>query len=353
MNKTDILFDIGIMLAILLIAEMVSNIFPGKVKSDEIKKGNIQIVEKKRNLQRVVKTIYIFCLTLFVHVDFLLLEGLGLDVFSKKIIQIEGQLSEFWLLFWASALLINTIEYGVRHSAHLRGNPVPNLLFTILRWLAMVAAGIAIGQTVFAWHPASLLASGAMFSVVLSMALKSTLSDLLAGISLNMVHSVVPSQWIMLPSSQFPDGVLAGEVIATNWRETRIRSTAGHVYVVANSKLAAASMHNMSWPNPVRRHAIHFYISNQYHPDQVIEALLATTVDNPKILHDPKAPEVLIANYLELSIQFTLRFWSETFYDKAGLESGLRRKAWDELAKRDIKLPIVSHVQYHQEAPHS
>ncbi len=58
--------------------------------------------------------------------------------------------------------------------------------------------------------------------------------------------------------------------------------------------------------------------------------------------------QVLVTGYQEFSIRYTLRFWTETYHDSAGLEGGIRRKIWDAFEERSIQLPVVPEIRIHK-----
>ena len=94
-----------------------------------------------------------------------------------------------------------------------------------------------------------LLTSTAIVTGVIGFAMQGVLGNLLAGMSLHACRSMAVGDWIEV------DGMV-GQVTLVNWRETRLRTTGGHVVIVPNGKLADATIRNFSCahePAPPRR----------------------------------------------------------------------------------------------------
>ncbi|MDM8521941.1 mechanosensitive ion channel family protein [Desulfococcaceae bacterium HSG8] len=349
MSYSDLVIDLAILLISLLLGTILARVFPGYVRKEKIASSRVEEIEIKRSHFRLFRAGYVAIIAWIIHKEIGLIESVFPDFIPAHFVQVEGKLSIFWFLFWFALLLIHGLEYSLRWVVQIRKKlSLPSLLMSIVRIFLIMGAIIVIGQNVLDWHPTTLLASTAILSMVFGLAFKKTLSDLLAGISLNLTHAIIPSQWIRIPSPRFPDSMISGEVLSTNWRETRVRTTAGHVYIIPNSQLAGSVVHNMSWPDKVRRHAMDFFVCNHVHPDLISEALLSCLGGNAKILDSYKKSQVLVTGYQEFSIRYTLRFWTETYHDSAGLEAGIRRKVWDAFEKRGIQLPVVPEIRIHK-----
>ena len=247
-----------------------------------------------------------------------------------------------WLIFWAAATVLYFIEYRIRryYLKHAHETTFSSLLALILRTLILFSVTLWLAKYVLNWHTTHILVSATALTAIAGFALKGTIGDLLAGVSLHMSQAVVPSQWISLPRLN-----IEGEVITTNWRETRLRTTSGHIHILPNSLLARQNFHNMSWPDNHRRHNLDFILSTDNDPADVEQALLKAAQASPQILNDPKPPQVIIKAYLEFGINYQLRVWSKTLYDPSALENAVYRAAWNEFRQRHITFLQLSATQ--------
>lgn len=132
-----------------------------------------------------------------------------------------------WVDFWLIVLTILAVEGLATQAYAFRGKPfpVPELLLVIVRNVILLFAAFAVLRYQLGVQITGLLASTALVTAVVGFALQGVLGNLLAGMSMHLVRSVVPSDWVAI-------GDREGEVIDMNWRETRLRSVAGHVIVL-------------------------------------------------------------------------------------------------------------------------
>lgn len=239
-----------------------------------------------------------------------------------------------WVVFWVIAGAIALFEGLALQVYRLRGKlfPVPDLMRNIIRALLLVAAALFVLRQELNINIAPLLGASALVTAVIGFALQGVLGNLLAGIALHITRSVVPSDWVAV-------GDVEGEVIQTNWRETRLRTVAGHIMVVPNSTVAAATIHNMSRPTPLRRHKIEVGASYSDAPGEVIEALVESARAVPEVLRDP-APSAYVVEYKDFGINYRLRFWTHRYYDRTPVEGDVMRMIWYQFKRRGIEIPF-------------
>jgi small-conductance mechanosensitive channel/CRP-like cAMP-binding protein len=239
-----------------------------------------------------------------------------------------------WMYFWELALGIIFIEGVTFQFYRLRGKmlPVPDLLRHIIRGGLLIAAGFLVLHIKLGIDITPLLGASALVTAVVGFALQGVLGNLLAGMSLHLVRSVVPSDWVAV-------GDVEGEVIQTNWRETRLRTIAGHMVVVPNSTVAAVTIHNMSRPTPLRRHQINVSASYSDAPGDVIDALVQSALVVPEVLREP-VPSAFLTEYKDFGINYALRFWTNRYFDRTGVEGNIMRIIWYRFKRSGIEIPF-------------
>jgi len=239
-----------------------------------------------------------------------------------------------WLTFWWLVLAIDGLEFALRLCFALRDRrfPIPALIRNILRFLLIVGALLLVAKTILDRDISTALASTALLTAVIGFALQGVLGNLLAGMSMHIVRSTVPGDWVTI-------GDVEGEVLETNWRETRLRTMGGHMLVVPNSKVAESVIHNMTYPTPLRRVCISVGASYSDPPADVIAALEASALSVPAVLRDPKPSAVLTA-YLDFGINYELRFWTNRYFERASLISDVQCRIWYQFKRRGIEIPF-------------
>ncbi|NTV04016.1 mechanosensitive ion channel [bacterium] len=241
---------------------------------------------------------------------------------------------EAWRMFWLGVLAVELIEGLAVQAYALRRRvfPIPDLLLDIIRALFVLAVGFAVMKLQMGIDIAPLLASTALLTAVVGFALQGVLGNLLAGMSLHLVGSFRAGQWISI-------GDLEGHVVGTNWRETQVRTRAGHYITVPNAKVAEALIHNMEQPNPVRRHSVNVGASYGDAPDEVLAALLAAAHSVPDVRANP-APAAMITGFLDFGINYRLDFWTTQFYKHSLIDGDVNRMIWYQFKRRGIEIPF-------------
>ena len=239
-----------------------------------------------------------------------------------------------WYIFWVLVFLLDGCESVLRFVFAVRGKPfpLPPLIRNILHFLLVVGALLLVAKVVLNRDISTALASTALLTAVIGFALQGVLGNLLAGMSMHIVRSTVPGDWVAI-------GDVEGEVLETNWRETRLRTVGGHMLVVPNSKVAESVIHNMTHPVPFRRIRISVGASYSDAPADVIVALEAAALSVPEVLSDPK-PSAVLTEYKDFGINYDLRFWTNRYFDRTTLTSDVQCRIWYQFKRRGIEIPF-------------
>jgi len=247
---------------------------------------------------------------------------------------LHPQLVSAWQIFWLAALALALIEALTRQIIAARGRtwPVPDLLEDILRSLVIVALAFTVLRGVLGWDIGPLLASTALLTMVLGFALQGVLGNLLAGMSLHLTRTVMQGDWVAVNETE-------GRVKRTNWRETRLVTVGGHELIVPNSVVAGAVVHNLTMPNPIRRHSVEVGASYSDAPDDVIAALIAAAKEVPEVLTSP-APTAFIVSFADYGINYRLYFSTRQFHRRVAINGEVCRHIWYKFKRANIEIPF-------------
>lgn len=239
-----------------------------------------------------------------------------------------------WFVFWFLLLMQDACEVALRVFYRLRNKPfpIPKLIRDILRFLLLVGSLMLVAKVVLGQNISTALASTALLTAVMGFALQGVLGNLLAGMSMHIVRSTVPGDWVAV-------GDIEGEVIETNWRETRLRTLGGHMLVIPNGKVAESVIHNMTHPTPLRRVRISVGASYSDAPAEVIEALEQSALSVPEVLREPR-PTALLTEYKDFGINYDLRFWTNHYEGRESLASEVQCRIWYQFKRRGIEIPF-------------
>lgn len=241
---------------------------------------------------------------------------------------------QVWLHLCGVAVALAAFEGVLLAIAQWRKRvfPVPPLLRNIVRVGVLLVVAMILLRRSLGINVTPLLASTALVTAVVGFALQGVLGNLLAGMSLHLVRAVMPGDWLRIDDVE-------GQVVEMNWRETRLRGVNGHYWILPNSRVAAARIHNMTSPDARRRHELTFPISPAEPPDRVMRELRLAAREVPDVLSTP-SPDVVIVAIKEYAIEYQLRFWSEKYHQRCALESEVYRRAWYRLVRAGIRIPF-------------
>ena len=239
-----------------------------------------------------------------------------------------------WFVYWWLMLLVDGCEFALRFFFALRGQPfpVPALIRNIIHSLLIVGAVLLVTQSVLEYDISTALASTALLTAVVGFALQGVLGNLMAGMSMHVAHSIMPGDWVAIGDAE-------GKVLATNWRETRLRTVGGHMLIVPNSKVSESIIHNMTYPTPLRRVRISVGASYADAPGDVMAALEAAALGVPAVLRDPP-PSVVVAEFKDFGINYDLRFWTNQYHDRTVLIGAVQSRIWYQFKRRNIEIPF-------------
>jgi CRP-like cAMP-binding protein len=177
-----------------------------------------------------------------------------------------------------------------------------------------------------------LLATSAILTAVVGLALQGVLGNLLSGVSLSLVRSIDVGNLIRV-------GEIEGIVVRTNWRETILRTRDLDYVHVPNNVLASETFTNFSKPSMLHRHTLEVGASYSDPPANVIAALEEAAREASSTLERP-APVAHVTAYLDFGINYKLFFFSENYWSKLTVEGEVARLVWYKFKRRGIEIPF-------------
>jgi small-conductance mechanosensitive channel/CRP-like cAMP-binding protein len=248
---------------------------------------------------------------------------------------------EAWREFWSVALVAYGVEgtlvgfFGLAR----RPFPLPDLLRGIVRWAMLAVVALTILRNRLGLDIVPLLASTALAGVVLGVSLRGVLSDLLAGISMQALRTFSVRDWIQA-------GDIEGEVLETNWRETRIRTWGEEQAIVPNSVLASEKIVNISRPDRRRRLEIRVVTRGDSPPGKVIRVLERTAAGVEGVVGgdgstSTLAPFAMVEEYLGFAIRYVLFCWIRDFRQTLALKESLARRIWYAFRREGISIAVL------------
>ncbi|MBN1973869.1 MAG: mechanosensitive ion channel [Sedimentisphaerales bacterium] len=239
-----------------------------------------------------------------------------------------------WLSFWAIYAIVRFVEGLIVETFVQFGKPRPlnRLMRGMLRLAVMLSVAFLLIRYQLGFKIGVLLTSTAIVTGVIGFAMQGVLGNLLAGMSLHTCCSMSVGDWIEV------DGTI-GQVTLVNWRETRLRTTGGHVVIVPNSKLADCTIRNFSSKTSLRRHEVPVAASYGDAPGDVITALIEAAQSISAVEKNPP-PDAYVTGFKDFCIEYVLRFWSKQYELRTPIEGSVMRMIWYKFNRRGIEIPF-------------
>jgi small-conductance mechanosensitive channel len=164
----------------------------------------------------------------------------------------------------------------------------------------------------------ALIATSAVTSLVLGLALQPILGNFFAGLVISIEKPFRLNDWIKV-------GEQEGRVVAITWRTTHLRTRDNDNLVIPNGKMADERVLNYYYPHPVHREKVRVGVHYDEPPYRVHRVLLDCAAGTQGVLDTP-APDVQ-------------RVWTDDVAQAPQIASDLRARIWEEFRKEGIVIP--------------
>lgn len=146
-------------------------------------------------------------------------------------------------IFWAAVVFIKAFRIFLFEYLFFRSMSagVPVLLVNIFTLILSLIIGIWLLNSIFAFRLMPLVATSAVFSIVLGLALQDTLGNLFSGIALQLDKPYSIGDWVEI----ITDGhKLTGLVTEITWRATILLSITDEVITIPNRVVSQSQVNN-------------------------------------------------------------------------------------------------------------
>lgn len=210
---------------------------------------------------------------------------------------------------------------------------MPRLARDVVAMVAYLIVTAILLQTLFAIELGALLATSAVITVVIGLALQQTLGNLFAGIGLAWERRLETGVWLLY------DGDLC-RVEELGWRSVTLRTRLGERLIVPNADAAQTNLQLLgrggSGPVAV---AIRVGVSYRVPPDQAKAVLLEVATGMPDVLPRP-TPKVLTVEWADSAIVYECRLWTNRHQLRNDITDTFLTSAWSALARAGMEIPF-------------
>ena len=213
-----------------------------------------------------------------------------------------------------------------------RGHLAP-MLAPAIQGAAYLLAGFVLLKILFpALDLAPIVATSAVGSLVLGLALQPLLTNLFAGIVISIERPFRLDDWIKVAD-------IEGRVVEVTWRTTHVRTRQNDNLIIPNGKIAEENVLNYHYPNPMHEAQIVIGVDYAAAPYRVRHALLEAVTGVPGVLEKP-SPGVKLVNFADSAITYELEFWVEDMVALEETQSDVSERIWEVFKRRDINIPF-------------
>jgi small-conductance mechanosensitive channel/CRP-like cAMP-binding protein len=179
---------------------------------------------------------------------------------------------------------------------------------------------------------ASLVATSAVLTAIVGLALQDVLGNLFSGVVLEIEQSYTPGDWVRV-------GAFEGIVVETGWRTTKLRTRANELVILPNSALSKEAVVNYSRPDPRYCGVVRFEAAYDAPPNLVKAAALAVLDGEDGVVRSPR-PEVRLDAYAESGVSYALLFWVSDFGQLPQIRNRILTNLWYALRRAGVRIPF-------------
>jgi small-conductance mechanosensitive channel/CRP-like cAMP-binding protein len=246
------------------------------------------------------------------------------------------------LIPYFNALLFGAVAIGVVRIAltlfvdfylQQRGGAAVSAIFrdvaSVITYFLVI---VAVLRSTLDINLASLVATSAVLTVIVGLALQDVLGNLVSGLVLELETPISPGDWIRVGSYE-------GKVVETGWRTTKLRTRVNELVTLPNTLLSKEALVNYSRPDPSFGDTLRFGAAYEAPPNVVKDAVLGVLEREAAVVRMPAA-EVRLTEYGDSSIGYAIRYWITDYDNLERIRSRIMTNVWYAFQRANIRIPF-------------
>jgi len=275
---------------------------------------------------RIMWFVITLCISLLViSGESLLMYGLAPRFSSYQIQFMEIGFDILWWLFPAFCLNMFMQRFVFLSLAQNEKLHVANIIPRFVSFIIYSIAFLGIVAYVFEQEISRLLATGGIFAMMIGLAVKMNVADILSGIAINIESPFRLGDWIQI--EQFE-----GMVTDITWRSTRVKTGENAILCIPNSKATESSIQNYNTPGELNWIKIKVPLCHTISPEHIKNILTAAVLATRDIITTP-IPKIFYKGTTGMNAWFDIFF---CIYDYAN-----RKRRID-----DVWVSIWKHLRF-------
>jgi len=231
------------------------------------------------------------------------------------------------LLLWAIIVLSLDLGETVIRRRRRHFSTIFKDLLMVLTCALVVAVVL---RSEFKVDVEPLIASGAVATVVLGLALQETLGNIFSGLTLQLEKPFEPGDWVRISN-------YAGRVLGIGWRSTTVVTTANERMEIPNAMIAKDVLTNFTAEAGVADE-ISIGIGYLEPPNRVREVIMRALLDVSDVARSPE-PDVYAWEYGDYAIKYRIRYWLEDYGLRDRVRDRVTTALWYVLRRNSMEVP--------------
>ena len=237
----------------------------------------------------------------------------------------------FATFYLSSTICVDSLAFWYNRQ---RGGHIQALHRGLIIWLV-----ISTGLLLYLKHQGIsltpfLVGMGAA-SLVMGLALQEPLSNLFAGLSLDMEGAIRVGDWVRVDV----DGGTIGKVVDKGWRTTRLLTLDEVIVTLPNRVVGAQKVSNYCQPTLLHAHRLQITASYNDPPIKVKEILRTVLLREPRIANNPP-PVVRTVDYQDFAVSYEMRFFLYDFAEHVDVKDEVLTRIWYAFKYNGIEIPF-------------
>ena len=235
-------------------------------------------------------------------------------------------------------LVVQAVRFLVLDVAFLRtqGHHAPALLHGVVAIALYFVLGLLVASGVFHYSLTSALATSAVASVVLGLALQETLGNFFAGVALQIEQPFRPGDVVRI-------GAVEGKIEGFNWRATTVRTTDDTRVVIPNGNVAREALEVFA-RDALNRRKLAVGAPYEVAPQRVIRLLREAVTSVPGV-SDREPPQARLGSFDDSSVGYEILYWVEDAMRMEAIDAQIRERIWYVFARHGVSIPYPHQVE--------
>jgi small-conductance mechanosensitive channel/CRP-like cAMP-binding protein len=208
--------------------------------------------------------------------------------------------------------------------------PLPRIIRDIAQGLVYIAILLTVLRAA-GFEPGSLLTTSALITAAVALSLQETLGNMVAGLAIQVQRPFAIDDWIQFD----PETKHVGRVIEINWRATKVITLDEVEVTVPNATLAKAPIVNFTKPTATSRRSLYLQVPADVPPLTVQRSILDALEGSFGIVAEPP-PSVVTNAFVEGNVEYWVRFFTDKFDKRDGVDGAARDRIWYAFARAGI-----------------